>query len=880
MKAVWEGSFYAWHSLAHVNRELGARLGTRKVVNGIAPNDAPGSHRQTFPHAEALKRLEKSVKGESLRIRHSFPPNLSRHAGPVVLMQPWEFLEAPAEWVQAVRNGRVAELWCNSNFTRNVYVQSGVPAQNVRMLPLGYDAEVFKPDGPVAQIGEPDEFKFLYVGGTIDRKGIDVLMRAFLAEFRRSDPVRLIVKDTGTRHVYIHNNQSEPIKRAASDSNAPRITYLDDDYPPEELAALMRVCNVIAQPYRAEGFCLPVLEGMACGLAPIVTSGGPTDDFVLSSCGWRISAQRVQIPQLPGLESSGSQGWLEPDQQDLQQALRAAYRHQAQTKERGKHAAEIARELTWDKVADQYAERIKELTSGASREPKRKTISLCMIVKNEERVIGECLKSVQGVFDEIIVVDTGSTDRTPEICKEFGVTLRHFPWTDSFSEARNESMRDAKGDWIFWMDADDTLPPGAGEILRQNAMSAPPEVHAFVVPVQFLDEGASGGTRVDHVKLFRNLPGLKFKFRIHEQILESLRAHGGQIARSSAHVVHSGYDTSPEGQARKRERDWKLLMLDLKENPNHPFVLFNIGMTVHYVKDHKEAVRWLRRCLKHSVNDESHVRKAYSLLGVSLREMGQIDKAIETFELGLKAAPSDPDLHFQLALTQANIGEFPKAKANYLLALEADPSGHFSSFDIGILGYKTHHNLGSVEAALGNYAEAVRWLEQALVTSPDHLSSAFATFDLALENQDWHRATRMLNHILDRAGASDDWAKMSGRYSEVREGKSSAIALLGRMASDFADSPWPKMELCRRLLAEGHTRQAEPMLHELERSGVAEAAYCLGILRMSEGGFELALRHMELALQLNPGHEDTARQVSGLRKLIADQGGGASDRSF
>lgn len=231
MKVVWEGSFFKWHSLAHVNRELAARLAKLKGVDAIAPDDRDRRNALVFPHGMELKKLAKKLKAPSLMVRHAYPPNFGAHNGPVVLMQPWEFFRAPKEWVDAVRHGLVDELWCNSNFTRNNYIRSGVPPELVHVLPLGYDESVFHP-GQAPSPGEKDEepeFKFLYLGGTIERKGIDVLMRAFLAEFRREEPVRLIVKDTGTKHVYIHLNQKDCILKVVEDPSAPRVTYLEED---------------------------------------------------------------------------------------------------------------------------------------------------------------------------------------------------------------------------------------------------------------------------------------------------------------------------------------------------------------------------------------------------------------------------------------------------------------------------------------------------------------------------------------------------------------------------------------------------------------------------------------------------------------------------
>ena len=93
-------------------------------------------------------------------------------------------------------------------------------------------------------------------------------------------------------------------------------------------------------------------------------------------------------------------------------------------------------------------------------------VSLTMIVRDEEKNLPHCLESVRGVFDEIVVIDTGSTDRTREIAREFGAKVFNFPWVDSFSAARNEALSHATGDYAFWLDADDVVEPGEKEKLR------------------------------------------------------------------------------------------------------------------------------------------------------------------------------------------------------------------------------------------------------------------------------------------------------------------------------------------------------------------------------------------------------------------------------
>ena len=517
---------------------------------------------------------------------------------------------------------------------------------------------------------------------------------------------------------------------------------------------------------------------------------------------------------------------------------------------------------------------------------RRADISLCMIVRNEERVLADCLESFKPFFSQIVLVDTGSTDATREIAARHGAEVHEIEWPDSFAEARNESLKHAKGKWIFWTDADDTLSWASGEALLQAALEAPPETVGFVVPVQFVEEdGSAGGTRVDHVKLFRNLPGLKFEGRIHEQILPSLRAASngaGSIARCGAVVLHSGYDTSTEGQARKRERDLHLLALDIAERPGHPFVLFNLGMTYHYMAEHETAIDWLRQCLAASPPGDSHVRKAYALLAVSLRESQGLEPALQVVLDGLAVVPGDPELHFHAGHLLAGMGRGAEAKAHYLRTLDADIDGYFSSVDTAILGYKTWHNLAGAcllagsEAESGSdvrrsgYEEAKGWWLKAVDSQPSFLPSVQALFQAALEIGDYATAHRMTVHAHSVTGSSEAWAEMAVRLAEKAEGKASAENVLHQAIAREPEAVGPRLVLSRRLLNEGNEREALPHLKRLAAAGVAESAYFLGVSAIRHGNYPEALEWMGRALELNPGHEETRRQADSLRAALSN----------
>src|SRR5262249_30995896 len=158
----------------------------------------------------------------------------------------------------------------------------------------------------------------------------------------------------------------------------------------------------------------------------------------------------------------------------------------------------------------------------------------------------------------------------------FGAKVIDFPWVDSFAAARTESLRHATGDFVLWIDADDRLDEPNRQRLRELLATLTDENTAHVMKCLCLPDAEGGGaTLVDHVRLFRRQDGLAWRYRVHEQILPSLRERGYDVAWSDVIIHHTGY-TDAAVRARKLERDLRLLRLDLAEQPDDPFVLFNL----------------------------------------------------------------------------------------------------------------------------------------------------------------------------------------------------------------------------------------------------------------------------------------------------------------
>ena len=232
--------------------------------------------------------------------------------------------------------------------------------------------------------------------------------------------------------------------------------------------------------------------------------------------------------------------------------------------------------------------------------------------------------------------------------------------------------------------------------------------------------------------------------------------------------------------------------------------------------------------------------------------------------------PDDPELHFHLAHLLTETGDYAEAQDSTIERVLGSPtsSGHFSSVDMGILGYKTYHNLGGLCLLQGDYAQAKEWFERAIDAAPQFLPSAFALFDAALSAGDHVTARHMLAFAEQQEGVGGNWTEMALRYAEAVGGEENGWLFLEQVVGQHPHAIAPRLLLARRLLQSEQEREALPHLLRLNEQGVSEAAYCLGVVAIRAGDLPHALQHMERALSLNPGHAQTQEQVTYLRQAL------------
>lgn len=361
----WKGDIFADHSLATVNRELVQRLATGAGFDVDVSTPEPSPNPEYLPvlgHVGGIGRPARRCP-VAVEVRHSWPPDFTPSAAQrLVMIQPWEFGGVPASWIGPMADV-VDETWVPTSWVRDCYIRSGIPAERVAVVPHGVDTAVFTPDGPPLPIESRASTRFLFVGGTISRKGFDLLLDTYLTTFGPDDDVALVVKPFGGDSVYRNASMDGRVRALINDPGNPRVELVDRRLSRAEMAALYRACDVLVHPYRGEGFGLPVAEAMASGVPALVTGYGACMDFCDETTGWLIPAKELPI-NLPDT-APGPAGfwWAEPDASVLSRLMI----HAASTPDERRARGDVARKrivehFTWEVVAAKAAGRLAKLT--------------------------------------------------------------------------------------------------------------------------------------------------------------------------------------------------------------------------------------------------------------------------------------------------------------------------------------------------------------------------------------------------------------------------------------------------------------------------------------------------------------------------------------
>lgn len=349
-------------------------------------------------------------------------------------------------------------------------------------------------------------------------------------------------------------------------------------------------------------------------------------------------------------------------------------------------------------------------------------LSAALIVRDEERFLEGCLRSIAGLVDEVVVVDTGSVDRTPEIARDLGARLGGFPWNGDFAAARNHALDLARGSWILYIDADERVTAGTRADL--DPLLDDPRLAALTVRFR----PVTGFTRYREYRLFRNRPDLRFAGVIHETHVPALfdlcaRESMG-IADSRVTIDHLGYDGDI---SHKHGRNLPLLRARLATDPNHVYSWGHLGVTLQGMGDEagaeaawRQGVQVVRAKRARSIADSApYVDLAHCLIRRGDDATGLLDEGLYFF-------PDNFTLQWLRARLLVDAERFAEALPLLERLVATDPEiagGGVLAHDERIFGLFACEALGLCCFRLGRYAESARWYGRAEELSPEPLEN-------------------------------------------------------------------------------------------------------------------------------------------------------------
>ncbi|MBW2981264.1 tetratricopeptide repeat protein [Candidatus Woesearchaeota archaeon] len=347
------------------------------------------------------------------------------------------------------------------------------------------------------------------------------------------------------------------------------------------------------------------------------------------------------------------------------------------------------------------------------------SISLCMITKNEERFLKQCLDSIKDIVDEIIIVDTGSTDKTKEVAAKFTNKIYDFKWCNDFSAARNESLKYAKGDWILVLDADETIAERDHSKIKK-AINFTEIVGFSLIQRNYMDESretgwisskdddyieskiAAGWVPAKPVRLFKNNKNIFYEGLVHESVNNSL-IKLGKIAHLDIPIHH--YGKLNQDKVNKKGVLYEKIGKDKIKREKDFYSYFELAK--QYVANRKltEAVHNLEK----SIELKQDYFESWYLLGSIYLLINDLDNALSKLKRAQALNHAFAPIYANLGVIYAKKKEFKKAVKNFIKALKLNPKD--------ATAYK---NLGMCFDELGNKQKAYSCFKKAIELDPKY----------------------------------------------------------------------------------------------------------------------------------------------------------------
>ncbi len=321
-------------------------------------------------------------------------------------------------------------------------------------------------------------------------------------------------------------------------------------------------------------------------------------------------------------------------------------------------------------------------------------VSLCMIVKNEEINLSKCLDSIIGYIDEIVIVDTGSTDQTKEIARKYTDKVFDYTWCDDFAKARNYSLSKANNDWVLILDADEIILRFDKKSVYDFIQSNPMIVGRIKIINPFQGEKEEN-KYIERVNRLFNRKYYCYEGTIHEQVVANDGSQYSMIP-VEIEVEHIGYLDEVIGFTNKLERNISLLLISIKNNPTDAYLHYQIGKSYYKKRDFQKAYESFANSISLCTDFRlEYVEDLVESYGYTLLKCEKYSEAMELKKYQVYYENS-PDYNFVMALIYMNNGRFQEAVESFENCI-GDKEGKLE----GINSYLPNYNIGVIYEALG-----------------------------------------------------------------------------------------------------------------------------------------------------------------------------------
>ena len=672
--------------------------------------------------AERLTALmERDLPDDFVHVAHVGANRFKRHPAAMrnVGRTMFETDGLPAEWRDQCN--AMDEVWVPSEHNLHAFANAGVAVSKLHKVPETFDAELFHLGVTPLAVEGLDGFVFLSMYSWIRRKGWDVLLRAWFAEFGAHDDVTLALK-TDTQHAPGTDCRQEVQSFVRSElkrnpKKGPRVVVLDQPLESADVPRLYRAADAFVLASRGEGWGRPLMEAMAMGLPTIATGWSGNLEFMNDDNSYLVDYELVDAPADAWRRG---QRWAEPSIRELRRAVRWVYENRIEAAATGTRArADVLVSCRPELLAAAVRARVEAAdrhpvhvsladpaplaqsdAPGGRRWPRKgdRGITACVVVRDAAPSLSQCIASLRDVADAIIVVDTESHD--------------------DMASARNEALDRATGGWILMLDATHTLDPASIDLVadlvdRDRFVGyAARELHQFGL------DGAVSAIEQRTAALFPRHPDLRYVGRVAEQLLPQRLGLEFRLLPSRLVLHQHEYRPDRLDPVATARRHLPILERAVREAPHEPFHLYNLGIALDHLGLKDEAETALRRAIEDAPSGAMWEASAYASLSRVVAAQGRTVEAVKLCKAATKSAPDWAHGWCVLGAALVDAGRLKAALRAYTRALDCAADTRLADLDADDTAWQVRAGMGKIHLAREEYWHAVECLSGAVTLHP------------------------------------------------------------------------------------------------------------------------------------------------------------------